>query len=564
MPNQIHMRLSFLTSILLFWPASVAWGQFQQQNSGVDVQLRGVSAVSATVAWASGANGTILRTVDGGKTWEKLTIKDTEKLDFRDIRAFDDQTAYVLSIGPGEQSRIYKTGDAGRHWQPQFTNHDPKAFYDCFAFWDRTHGIALSDSVDGKFPLLITGDGSTWSPLDPQKIPPALSNEGAFAASGTCIATYGTKDVWFATGGPAARVFHSSDQGKNWTATATPILSGQPPQGIFSVVFWDAKHGVVVGGDYMHPETTDRTAAFSSNAGESWLLSGKLPSGFRSGAAVAEDPACGNSAVKIIAVGTNGVDSSTDGSSWTKQSEQGYNAASFAGTTGWAAGSHGRIGRVDLSSAAAPSSDLEAVLKEMDRSSANFSTVQADFAWDNYQKVVDEKEQQTGKVYFRGNGKDGSKVEAIFVIASPAAKQVLVKPDDIQMYDLKVDQITEYHPGKNKADVNAFIGIGFGAPGHDLLKSYDVKLAGWETVDGTKTAKLQLTPLSCKIRSMFSQFVLWIDPQQDIPLKQQVFEPSGDDWLSHYSGFVLNQKISDDRFQIKKTPKTRVVTPGGK
>ena len=142
-----------------------------------------------------------MRTIDGGETWETLVIAGADSLDFRDIQAFDQNTAFVLSIGPGDQSRIYKTSDGGKIWQRQFTNSDPKAFYDCFAFWDSTHGIAVSDSVDGKFPLIATSDGMTWNPVVVKKMPAALPSEGAFAASGTCIATFGKNDVWFGTGG---------------------------------------------------------------------------------------------------------------------------------------------------------------------------------------------------------------------------------------------------------------------------------------------------------------------------------------------------------------------------
>ena len=185
--------------LLLFLAASAA-AQWQTQNSSTDASLRGISAVSANVAWASGSNGTVLRTVDAGEHWQKLTVEGAEQLDFRDIQAFSESTAFGLSIGPGEQSRIYKTTDAGQHWTLQFTNHDPKAFYDCFAFWDEKHGIAVSDSVNGAFPLIITTDGQTWNTLHPRQMPPALANEGAFAASGTCIATAGKNDVWFGTG----------------------------------------------------------------------------------------------------------------------------------------------------------------------------------------------------------------------------------------------------------------------------------------------------------------------------------------------------------------------------
>jgi len=208
--------------------------------------------------------------------------------------------------------------------------------------------------------------------------------------------------------------------------------------------------------------------------------------------------------------------------------------------------------------APAPGGELEAVLAQMDRVSASFKTVQADFEWDNYQKVVDETEKQKGRIYFHRKGND---VEAMFDITSPAAKQVLFKDGKLKLYNPKIDQITEYESGKNKTDVEAFLSLGFGARGHDLLKSYDVKMAGWETVEAVKTARLELTPLSPKVRGMFSQFVLWIDPQHDVPIKQQVIEPAGDYWLSHYTGFKLNGEISEDVFRIKTTPHTRTVKP---
>src|SRR5436190_18293639 len=134
---------------LLFCGVAVA--QWTVQDSGVKGRLRGVSAVNEKIAWASGSRGTVLRTIDGGATWQKLTVLDSEKLDFRDIEAFDANTAYILSIGEGEASRIYKTTDGGQHWNLQFTNKNPKAFFDAIAFWDVNNGIAMSDPVDGKF-----------------------------------------------------------------------------------------------------------------------------------------------------------------------------------------------------------------------------------------------------------------------------------------------------------------------------------------------------------------------------------------------------------------------------
>ena len=331
-----------LTAILsfVFFGLSPSWGQWQQQTSGTDVQLRGISAVSDKVAWASGAKGTVLRTVNGGETWTKANVPDAEKLDFRDIQAFDADTAFVLSIGPGEQSRIYKTTDGGKTWQLQFSNKDPKAFYDCFAFWDSKHGIALSDSVEGKFPLIATSDGVNWNAVAVKKMPAALPNEGAFAASGTCIATFGKKDVWFGTGGPAARVFHSSDRGLNWTVAETPILHGEASQGIFSVLFWTPRDGAIVGGDYQKPDAAEKNAAFTHNGGKTWKLYSKPPSGYRSAVAIAFDPRW----LILIAVGTNGAD---DGPDWSSIDRRNYNAVSFANLeAGWAVGPNGLIVRL--------------------------------------------------------------------------------------------------------------------------------------------------------------------------------------------------------------------------
>lgn len=343
------LALVLLNTVLLS-NLSPAWAQWEPQKSGVDVQLRGISVVSQKVAWASGAKGAVLRTLDAGTHWEKFTVAGAEGLDFRDIQAFDEKTALVLSIGPGEQSRIYKTSDGGRRWEVQFANHAPKAFYDCFAFWDRNHGMAFSDSVDGRFPLLIL-NGRDWVPLAPRALPPALPNEGGFAASGTCIAAYGKSDAWFVTGGPAARAFHSADRGQNWTVVNSPILSGAPTQGIFSVAFWDKLHGVIVGGDYNNPKSEkkseeksqEKNAAFTIDGGKSWTLAARGPQGYRSAVAFVPHFAL----PLLIAVGTSGSDYSLDGgNTWQPLDAEDYNAVSFAGPeAGWAVGPKGRIAR---------------------------------------------------------------------------------------------------------------------------------------------------------------------------------------------------------------------------
>src|SRR5262249_14738950 len=157
--------------------------------------------------------------------------------------------AYVLSIGEGENSRIYKTTDGGRSWTLQFKNEIPKAFFDGMAFWDPKNGIAFSDPVNGKFVIIRTNDGENWAEVPAVDIPAALPGEAAFAASGSFIVTQGTRNAWIGTGGRAARVLRTTDGGNRWAAATTPITSGESA-GIFAVAFRDAMNGVIVGGDY--------------------------------------------------------------------------------------------------------------------------------------------------------------------------------------------------------------------------------------------------------------------------------------------------------------------------
>jgi len=261
------------------------------QKSHTTENLRGVSAPAPNVIWASGTHGTYLRTTDGGTTWIAAHVPGAETLDFRDVEAFDANLAFLLAAGPGETSRIYKTTTGGASWQLQFTNHDPHGFFDCMAFWDRNHGIAVGDPVDGKFELITTRDGGRhWQPVDPDALPPALDGEGAFAASGTCIAVKGKSNVWFATGGRAARVFHSADAGKTWTVVDTPIVHGADSTGIFSIAFRDALHGVIAGGDYKQPDKDGPNLAFTDDGGRTWTLASISPQWYLSAVSFSTKP----------------------------------------------------------------------------------------------------------------------------------------------------------------------------------------------------------------------------------------------------------------------------------
>ncbi len=310
------------------------------QNSGTTSALRGVSAVNDQVVWASGTKGTYLRTIDGGGRWTAAAVPGAETLDFRDVQGVDADTAYLLSIGKGASSRIYKTVDGGAHWTLSLQNTDAEGFFDEMAFWNPRHGILVGDQVDGQMVVMATEDaGATWQRL---KMPPALPGEGAFAASGTGITVFGDRDVWIGTGGKnAARVYHSADAGKTWSVVSTPIRADGDDAGIFSVAFSDARHGIAVGGSYRKFNETAGILAVTADGGATWTVpAGTPPAGFRSAVAYLGGG-------KWIAAGTSGADLSTDGGLNWKQFDKGnYNAVSFSGYTGWAVGPKGVIAKI--------------------------------------------------------------------------------------------------------------------------------------------------------------------------------------------------------------------------
>jgi photosystem II stability/assembly factor-like uncharacterized protein len=338
-----------LAGILFSDPAIAQW---TPQESGTKARLRGLSAVSDDIAWAGGSKGTCLRTSDGGATWQAIAVPDSAGLDFRDVQGFDDKAACLLSIGPGELSRIYRTADAGASWKIQHTNADPKGFLDAIAFWDTDHGLALGDPVDGRFVILRTVDaGRSWSKIAADGMPEALPGEGAFAASGTCLVVRGETNAWFGTGGGAsARVFRSTDRGRTWTVSTSTIKAGIPSAGIFSLAFRDDRHGVAVGGDFKTVDDSTGNVATTDDGGRTWNPAEKArPSGFRS--AVAYIP--GSPGPSVVTVGPSGSDWSTDGGrSWSRMGDQGFHALSCGGPgqSGWAVGEDGRIARLNLSS----------------------------------------------------------------------------------------------------------------------------------------------------------------------------------------------------------------------
>jgi len=331
------MKALFLIVAVLL-TSQFASGQWIKQTIDTTASFRGLSVVNEKVIWASGTEGTVIRTVDGGKHWDVMKVPDADKLDFRDIEGFDANTAYILSIGNGESSRIYKTTDGGKTWILQFKNTNEKAFFDAMACWDSKTCLAISDPVDGKFLLINTWNGGAeWRFMDNSKMPAAKDGEAAFAASGTCLITQGVRNAYIVTGGTDARLFTSTDRGKTWSVQDARMNKGTAATGVFSIAMQDARNGIMVGGNYEKPDDDVNTIGFITALGTTRKI-GPGPSGYRSGVSFIDGKS-------IVAVGTNGSDISGDGgNTWKRIGNENLNAVQAKGKKAvWAVGPKGIV-----------------------------------------------------------------------------------------------------------------------------------------------------------------------------------------------------------------------------
>ncbi len=328
-------------------PTKTVW---ELQSSGTDASLRGLSVVSDQIAWASGTQGTVIKTTDGGVHWIRVDVPNADRLDFRDLHAFDDKTCVVINAGsPGF---IFRTVDGGATWSEVYRNEGESIFFDAISFWDPNRGIAFSDPQAGRLLCIETGDGGrSWAAFDESRRPEMHPGEAAFAASGTSMAVLGERTVWIATGGEhgpdqeaSARVFSSEDGGETWNVASTPIASTESA-GIFSIAFANTDHGVVVGGDYKQPNFSISNVAITDDSGRHWRAPlGSPPSGYRSAVAVLNI----NFEAHFVAVGPTGSDISSDwGNSWRSIDKTSFNALAFTpdGRAGWAVGGDGRVGK---------------------------------------------------------------------------------------------------------------------------------------------------------------------------------------------------------------------------
>lgn len=312
------------------------------QSSGTRALLIAVSPVNERVVWASGTLGTWLRTVDGGATWTTGRVDGADSLQFRDVHGVDANTAFLLSIGNGAQSRIYKTVDGGAQWRMLHANPDSAGFYDCFDFWDARRGLLVGDAVDGRIVMLTTMDGgASWQRVS--ALPPAQQGEGSFAASGTCVETFSGGHAWVVMNGAGrARLLRTSDYARSWVTETLPITA-RAGSGAQSVSFRDARHGAVFGGGY-DAVAGDVLLATTSDGGDTWTP--RTAPAFKVGSWVGSFVP-GARAPTLVAAGPNGSAWArlADGAlQWTPIDSANHWSLGFAAPrAGWAVGTAGRI-----------------------------------------------------------------------------------------------------------------------------------------------------------------------------------------------------------------------------
>lgn len=333
------MTALFLMVPLVAGAQTTHSGPWELEDSGSTAGLRGIHNVGGGVVWASGTDGTVLRSEDTGYLWQACnTPPGAGKLDFRGIWAWDAQNVFVMSAGPGDQSRLFQSTDGCNSWKLILTNPDAAGFWDGIQFLSRSQGVIYGDPVPDAarnhfvIPLRMTGDGGTTWALNDNSPKPMLK-ESIFAASNSSMTVQEGK-IWLGTS--KARVWRSR-KSTGWQVSQTPLASGNDSSGVFSLAFRDQTHGIAVGGDYRKPAETAGTAAYTSDGGEHWSAAHKPPHGYRSAVAWdAKDQAW-------ITVGSNGSDISyDDGATWQWLDGGNWNALSLP----WAVGPNGQIGKL--------------------------------------------------------------------------------------------------------------------------------------------------------------------------------------------------------------------------
>ncbi|WP_316765491.1 oxidoreductase [Pedobacter frigiditerrae] len=307
--------------LLLLLPSIVFAQNYSLKKlaAGTNTSMRGLSVLSDSVAWVSGSGGYVGKTLNGGKTWEWMQPKGYEKLDFRDIQAFDNLKAIVVNAG--SPAYILSTVDGGKTWREAYKNTDSAIFLDGMDFWDAQQGIIFGDPIKNKMQLLKTTDGGlTWQDISANLKQELSVGEAGFAASGTTIRTGQGGRVWIASGGSKSKIYFSSNYGYKWKVYDCPIIQGESSTGPFSIAFYDARNGITVGGNYLKDKESTNNVLVTKNGGKTWEKPLRPVLGYRSAVEYFNSKIC-------FATGSSGTDYSLDGgNTWTNISTQNFNA----------------------------------------------------------------------------------------------------------------------------------------------------------------------------------------------------------------------------------------------
>jgi hypothetical protein len=304
-------------------------------TSGIKTSLRGLSVVNDKIIWVSGSQGMVGRSIDGGNSWEWHIVKDFEKIDFRDIEAFDSDTAIIMGVA--SPAYILKTIDGGETWKVVYENKDPKMFLDAMDFSSEQDGIVLGDPLNNKFFIARTYDGGdTWNTIPAQNSPGADSGEACFAASGTNVRLQAKGNEGFVSGGLKSSFFF---RGKS---NDMPILQGRETTGANSIAIKNKRIFIIVGGDFNTPDSVFKNCVMTTNKGRTWMVPKIAPHGYRSCVEYISEN-------NWITCGLNGVDYSTDeGKTWQWISGESFNVCRKAknGNAIFLAG-NGKIGKLE-------------------------------------------------------------------------------------------------------------------------------------------------------------------------------------------------------------------------
>ncbi len=324
--------------LLLILSITTAKAQWVKQNSGTDASFRSIKAVNNKVVWAGGTKGTVLKTIDGGSSWQVLKVEGAESLDFRDIHGASADVAYAMSAGEAEKgaARIYKTVNGGKSWKIIFQTTEKGAFFDSFDFWNEKEGILIGDPIDDKPFILRTLDGENWQRIPKEKLPAIKLKEASFASSGTCVNTRSKKLAWINT---QSRVFYTTDKGETWQVAETPFKQGET-SGIFGLHFYTDKDGIATGGDYKDDKIVSDNVAITHDSGKTWaLVTHAKPDGLKESSWVLSDKS-------LLVVGTSGTGLSTDmGKTWKAVDTEAFHAISCYKNDCWAIGAKGNLAK---------------------------------------------------------------------------------------------------------------------------------------------------------------------------------------------------------------------------